>query len=156
MAALVAVSVVCAGLQMCACVCTGGTQCKSCEPLVVVFYCNLCEGCLQCSTTHLSTLSNTHPPQGIGDSGQGIANAIIFGLFSPKVRRFFFYYLTCCHCCVKRTPFSINMSGSTGKKRSASPEISNHSAELTYDGPLSSSEGTSMAEQESDRRSLLA
>ena len=35
--------------------------------------------------------------QGIGDSGQGFANAILFVLFTPKVRRYFLRLLFC-HC----------------------------------------------------------
>ena len=34
-------------------------------------------------------------PQGIGDSGQGFANAILFCLLTPKVRRYFLRHLCC-------------------------------------------------------------
>ncbi len=46
--------------------------------------------------------------QGIGDSGQGFANAILFVLFTPKVRR---YFLHCCKnpvvCCRRGDPLLV-------------------------------------------------
>lgn len=37
--------------------------------------------------------------QGIGDSGQGFANAILFVLFTPRVRRYFFRLCIGCEPC---------------------------------------------------------
>lgn len=46
--------------------------------------------------------------QGIGDSGQGFANAVLFVLFTPKVRR---YFMHCCkssaRCCQRGEPLFI-------------------------------------------------
>lgn len=43
--------------------------------------------------------------QGIGDSGQGFANAVLFVLFTPKVRR---YFISCfrspVRCCQRNEP----------------------------------------------------
>ena len=47
--------------------------------------------------------------QGIGDSGQGFANAILFVLFTPKVRRYFLRKLFCCRSSKNRS--SINNRG---------------------------------------------
>ena len=46
--------------------------------------------------------------QGIGDSGQGFANAILFVLFTPKVRRYFLRLLLC-HCLWKKSRNQINI-----------------------------------------------
>ena len=53
------------------------------------------EICAFVAVTHTHT--HTHN-QGIGDSGQGLANAILFVLFTPKVRRYFFIR-PCVLCC---------------------------------------------------------
>ena len=47
--------------------------------------------------------------QGIGDSGQGFANAILFVLFTPKVRRYFLRKIFFCRSSKNRS--SINNRG---------------------------------------------
>ena len=69
-------------------------------------------------SSSLSPLLPSPLPQGIGDSGQGFANAILFCLLTPKVRRYFLRHLCCC-CLRKKTvaeeedALSYSTAGST-------------------------------------------
>ena len=55
------------------------------------------------SSSSLSPLLPSPLPQGIGDSGQGFANGILFCLLTPKVRRYFLRHLCCCCLRKKKT-----------------------------------------------------
>ena len=65
-----------------------------------------------CIYYHLSPSLPPHSSlslQGIGDSGQGFANAILFVLFTPKVRRYFLRKIFFCRSSKNRS--SINNRG---------------------------------------------
>ena len=62
----------------------------------------------------LSLSLSPHLPQGIGDSGQGFANAILFALFTPKVRRYFLHQVFClCLCRRAKIRGPINNRGNS-------------------------------------------
>ena len=93
-------------------------------------------------TIFMISLSLSLPPslplplsQGIGDSGQGFANAILFVLFTPKVRRYFLHWVFCSPLCRRartRSPIIINRGNSNIYYRAVQSPNSEHSGIDNY------------------------
>ena len=72
--------------------------------------------------------------QGIGDSGQGAVNALLFVFFTKRVRQRLLHYLVCgcCSAQFKSQPFSVDVTGNvqnyyhTPSEPAASPTYFSH------------------------------
>ena len=74
--------------------------------------------------------------QGIGDSGQGFANAILFVLFTPKVRRYFLRLVLCRHLW-HRSEHPVNIQGKAKIYYGSVPSNSEYKSEVS-DSPTAS------------------
>ena len=73
-------------------------------------------------------------PQGIGDSGQGFANAILFVLFTPKVRRYFLRLLFC-HCLWHKSQNQVNIQSNAKIYYGTAPSNSDYRTEDSIEPP---------------------
>ena len=83
------------------------------------------------------SLSSRHPSplsQGIGDSGQGFTNAILFVLFTPKVRCYFLRLLFC-HCLWHKSQDQVNIQGNTKIYYGTAPSNSDYRTDDSIDPP---------------------
>ena len=94
----------------------------------------------------LKSFSISPPMQGIGDSGQGLANAILFVVFTPKVLRYFLRLLFC-HCIWRKSEKQINIQKGSSKvfKYGTIPPTSNSDCRAERSDTPTASEGAGNA-----------